>query len=43
MKIEPDSSWPLCLWLAPSDFAKTISVLIVDGQNNHNWAAMTRS
>ena len=21
--------------------AKTISVLIVDGQNNHNWAAMT--
>ena len=21
--------------------AKTISVLIVDGQNNHNWRAMT--
>ena len=21
--------------------AKTISLLIIDGQNNHNWAAMT--
>ncbi len=29
------------LALAPSVHAENIKVLIVDGQNNHNWAAMT--